>query len=273
MALISIRDQTGVELENCEVLCCDEALFVFKAYSTGHAWDTTALYISVFEQLLKNSSVPAIVVPEGFPKQSVFEALCERFPAAPHGTSLTAEYDFADGWKSYHDYRPTVCTVGVDLYLPGSSAPVWSPHTPAAAPLAPKIAQEPTVAVLLTDQAMCRLMASPNHSQFAFMGRDLARYIGDCIALDQAQRESAVDRFASKFDFERWCRRNAKARAKVRGKTGTLHPSINSESGVWAVASLAFLSCGPLPPDGLPCDKIREDHASLTWSIRTACWL
>jgi hypothetical protein len=251
MTMLSITDESGAEIENAELLLCDEALFVFKAYSTGHSWDTSPLYVGVIETLLAAPLVPAVVVPEGFPKPSVFDVLCEHFASVPRGTVLTAEYDWSDEWKSYHDFRPVECRVGVDLYVAPdpSTAPIGAAASDAGRGSGSNASvitvtsgvsggssgggggggsvvsdceadvgrtragsraqsRDASLDTIVAKRVMEQLLADPDVKQFAFMGRDLARYVGDRLAVDNSDRHvAAADTFAARFDFDRWRRR------------------------------------------------------------------
>ena len=191
--------------------------------------------------------VPAVVVPEGFPKPSVFDVLSEHFASAPRGSALTAEYDWSDEWKSYHDLRPKECRVGVDLYIaPDSAVQTSATATTALAAgggfnsastdvgdVASTMARNnrisiPTVGgaddaharttsrmrvressldAIVAKQVMDALLSDPQLKQFAFMGRDLARYVGDRLAVEDDRYTAAADMFAARFDFERWRKR------------------------------------------------------------------
>lgn len=39
-AFASIYNEGGVEMENCELFFTDQGVYVYKAYSSGHPYDT-----------------------------------------------------------------------------------------------------------------------------------------------------------------------------------------------------------------------------------------
>jgi len=39
-AFASIYDESGLEIENAELLFMDQGILVYRAYSTGHPYDT-----------------------------------------------------------------------------------------------------------------------------------------------------------------------------------------------------------------------------------------
>ena len=64
---MSVYDEDGLEIENVEVLCTDQGLFVYKAYSNGHLFDTSSDWVAIFRAILVGGYVPAIILPKGFP--------------------------------------------------------------------------------------------------------------------------------------------------------------------------------------------------------------
>lgn len=127
--IASIYDDSGVEIENAELLLTEEGdtpifdhyisctcvhfnflslpgAYLFKAYSNGHPYDTSQVWIALFTALLKENPspaplMPAIVIPGGLPNQRTWEAL-RRY--------LTLYY-------LMHYYCACSCQHGMHLYM------------------------------------------------------------------------------------------------------------------------------------------------------------
>ena len=96
-AIASIYDESGLEIENVEMLFTHEGTtplleikgfylphlsllgaYVFKAYSNGHPYDTSQVWTSLFVAMLNEESsplVPSIIVPNGYPNSRTWETL------------------------------------------------------------------------------------------------------------------------------------------------------------------------------------------------------
>jgi hypothetical protein len=102
-AFLSITETSGVELENVELLLTEQGLFMFKAYSSGHVFDTSEVWIACILKLLQSNLIPTVIVPHNHPTPRVYEALLRRYPhtRAQDGGELTFRGDFNSEWKSY----------------------------------------------------------------------------------------------------------------------------------------------------------------------------
>ena len=52
--------------------------YLFKAYSNGHPYDTSQVWVALFTALLKEDPsplVPAVIIPGGYPNQRTWEVL------------------------------------------------------------------------------------------------------------------------------------------------------------------------------------------------------
>ena len=129
-AIASVYDDAGQEIENCELLFAEEGnqtektdlkpkispyyiegAFLFKAYTNGHPYDTSQVWLSLFAVLLRGdgpshcSLVPAVVVPRGYPNQRTWEALRRTHSTELTGSLLTCRPHFSPEWHTYYDHR------------------------------------------------------------------------------------------------------------------------------------------------------------------------
>lgn len=51
--------------------------YVFKAYTNGHPYDTSQVWIEVFTKILQDPEplIPALIIPKSFPNQRTWDAL------------------------------------------------------------------------------------------------------------------------------------------------------------------------------------------------------
>ena len=49
----SISDSSGDEIENCEVLLCDEGGYVYQAYARNNAFDTVDIWVALLVQVVR----------------------------------------------------------------------------------------------------------------------------------------------------------------------------------------------------------------------------
>lgn len=109
--MASIYDEAEQEIENAEMLFTEEGVFLFKAYTNGHPYDTSQVWLQLFAAMLKEESssssslVPAIIIPRGYPNQRTWEALRRIQSVEMTGSLLTCRPDFSPEWRSYYDHR------------------------------------------------------------------------------------------------------------------------------------------------------------------------
>lgn len=100
---------------------------MFKAYTNGHPYDTSHIWLTLFSALLKeeegedgvssSSLIPALIIPRGYPNQRTWEALRRTHSTELTGSLLTCQPDFSPEWRSYYDHRPDRVHIGSDLVL------------------------------------------------------------------------------------------------------------------------------------------------------------
>ncbi|RUS35281.1 hypothetical protein BC938DRAFT_473208 [Jimgerdemannia flammicorona] len=127
--LIRILDESdGVakEIENVETLMTDEGLYVFKAYTNGHIFDTSKIWLTVFRNLLspphntdmQTPYVPAIILPLRFPDPRTFSLILDAgIKPVLMSSVLTVCKDFFTEMASYYDYAPEKIRAGEDVVL------------------------------------------------------------------------------------------------------------------------------------------------------------
>eukprot|EP01114_Cavostelium_apophysatum_P014686 TRINITY_DN3869_c0_g1_i2.p1 TRINITY_DN3869_c0_g1~~TRINITY_DN3869_c0_g1_i2.p1 ORF type:complete len:1254 (-),score=367.64 TRINITY_DN3869_c0_g1_i2:254-4015(-) len=100
------EDEQGVEIENAEVLFTAQGMYVFKIYSSGHPFDTGAIWVSMFKWLLETNRVPAIILSKSIPSPSIFAFINSFVPTEYNGSVIAYRDDFFDGHKTYYDHKP-----------------------------------------------------------------------------------------------------------------------------------------------------------------------
>ena len=100
-------------------------MYIFKAYTNGHPYDTSQVWVQTFTEMLQGpaSLVPAIIVPKTFPNQKTWDLLLRRYmylaiarilqtsiffssiETELTGSMLTCQYDFSPEWRTYYDHR------------------------------------------------------------------------------------------------------------------------------------------------------------------------
>ena len=96
---------------------CMLGVFAFKAYTNGHPYDTSQVWLQFFSLLLDQedsspSLVPALVVSQGYPNPRTWEALRRLHSTEMTGSLLTCRLDFSPEWRTYYDYRSGLTSQG-----------------------------------------------------------------------------------------------------------------------------------------------------------------
>jgi hypothetical protein len=123
-AIASIYNEAGLEIENVEILFTPEGAYMFKAYSNGHPYDTSQVWVSLLTALLAEPSslVPAVIIPNSYPNQRTWDTIRRGVSTELTGGILTCQHDFSPEWRTYYDHRPEKVRMGVDIVLyPGLS--------------------------------------------------------------------------------------------------------------------------------------------------------
>lgn len=104
----------------------DEGLYMYKAYTNGHLFDTSKVWLSVFQNLLsppqnvepKMPYVPAIILPSRFPDPHTFSLILSAgLKPVLVSSTLTVRKDFFTEMTSYYDYAPEKIRAGEDIVL------------------------------------------------------------------------------------------------------------------------------------------------------------
>lgn len=73
-----------------ELLYTDQGAFVFRLYSIGHHhFDTSQLWLQIFQYLIQQECVPAIILPENNPSQKIFALLKNLVPTEYFGSLIS----------------------------------------------------------------------------------------------------------------------------------------------------------------------------------------
>ncbi|RUS22374.1 hypothetical protein BC937DRAFT_89494 [Endogone sp. FLAS-F59071] len=123
-----LDDSDGVvkEIENTEAIMTDEGLYIYKAYTNGHLFDTSKVWLSIFQNLLsppqnvepKTPYVPAIILPSRFPDLRTFSLILGAgIKPVLVSSTLNVRKDFFTEMTSYYDYAPEKIRAGEDIVL------------------------------------------------------------------------------------------------------------------------------------------------------------
>lgn len=198
--IISIYDETGIEIENAEILLTQEGVYLFKAYSNGHPYDTSQVWTSFFGAMLAEPSplVPAIIVPKSYPNQRTWETLRRSIQPEMTGGILTCEHDFSSEWRTYYDHRPEKIRNGVDIVLhPGFTLSSGSSR-PSLQRQKSRIAKD--LAGMMFDHVMHDMIQDNWWKHFRFLGKWISQYLSE--AVDKGELNSSI--IEAGLDYERW---------------------------------------------------------------------
>jgi hypothetical protein len=210
-AMLSICDESGVEIENAELLLTREGLYTYKAYTNGHNLDTSTAWASIIVTLVQNGLVPGFIVPHGFPNMRTYGYLRSYLATEPTSAMITYDFDFFGDASSYFDFRPekirgnqdlliTRLNVG-EVVLPGGfkrSSSFSSVATGAPTTVRLKADLTGTLSQLVQQ----RLAASEALRPLRVLGRPLTQYIARIVS----DGEADVGILELGFDLERWNR-------------------------------------------------------------------
>jgi hypothetical protein len=209
---LSLYDENGSEIENCEVLFCEEGLYIYKAYTNGHPYDTSHVWVQVFTKLLELndncSLVPSIIVPKNFPNQRTWNLLRRSIQPEITGAMLTCRPDFSPEWRTYYDYRPEKVRCGMDMILqPGFSLD----NTPSNRPMfmRQRSVLSKDLAGLIFEDIITEMIADGYLKQFRFLGKYISQYIS--VLIESGEMKSSL--IHEGFDYDRW----SKGRSSCHG--------------------------------------------------------
>ncbi|KAL5493303.1 hypothetical protein EMCRGX_G014460 [Ephydatia muelleri] len=198
-AFACIYDEAGLEIENLEMLFMHEGVYTFKAYSNGHPYDTSQVWLSLFHALLTEPSlVPAIIVPKSYPNERTWEALRRYLSPEVTGSILTCRHDFSSEWRSYYDLRPEKVRIGTDMIL----------HPGFMAGTKPTLQRQRSrmttdLAGMVFEAVFQELLQDDTMNQFRFLGKLVSQYVSTYIQ-DGTRRVQIIE---EGFDYERWKKR------------------------------------------------------------------
>jgi hypothetical protein len=199
-AIISIYDASNVELENVEVLFCEEGMYVFKSYSNGHPFDTSQVWVSMFSKMLADPLVPAVIIPEGYPNDSTWKVLHQSVPTEVTGSILTCQFDASPEWITYYDHRPERIRCGKDIVL--------YPHfaLKRQGSVLPQLLQRQRskltkdLAGMMFDSVIQDLLTDQKMQEFRVLGKVISLYISKLI--QSGVRKGEI--LSSGFDYKKW---------------------------------------------------------------------
>eukprot|EP00117_Sycon_ciliatum_P014808 scpid13882/ scgid3890/ len=188
----------GMEIENVELVFGEEGTLVYKAYSNGHPYDTSEVWVEFFQVLLSSEhpAVPALIIQPGCPNTQTWLMLNRLVEPVTSGFHINCSYDFSPEWRTYLDSRPERVRGGVDIVLtPGFSNEVRRGDR-ALRRLAS--VQKDLAGLVFTD-LMTRLVEDDYYRQFRFLGRSLAQSVGAEISC-RGDSPEAILSAAFKYD-------------------------------------------------------------------------
>lgn len=199
-AFASIYNEGGVEMENCELFFTDQGVYVYKAYSSGHPYDTADVWLALFIELLETKEfVPAIILPYHFPNRTTWEAFRRWVSPEITGTVLTCDFDFSSEWRSYYDSRPECVGYGKDIILTKGFQNTerrrsFSYHRQLS------LNTNKDFASMLFDFAMEAILERNDLKIYRFLGKHIALFLNDLVNTGT----SHPDLISNNFDFDRW---------------------------------------------------------------------
>eukprot|EP00727_Mastigamoeba_balamuthi_P010806 m51a1_g6348 putative C-tail anchored protein (1629) ;mRNA; r:72962-79031 len=120
------------ELENAEILLSDSAAIVLRAYSTGHAADTSPAWVAFLRELVCARYVPALVVPRDHPTRAAFALLAEHVQPQVASSRLEFRDEVYDGQASVDSYYDTPTSAAPSMINEGDI--VLTPENASAVP-------------------------------------------------------------------------------------------------------------------------------------------
>jgi hypothetical protein len=210
---ISIYDEKGDEIENCELLLADEGVYVYKAYTKGHPFDTGEVWVSMFEALLKgpDSYVPAIIVPMSHPNQQAWNMIRRAVDTEMTGSELTCRLDFSPAWKTYYDYRPERIRCSHDVVLHPGFAIDRAGHERRAL-MRQKSVLTKDLSGEVFDCVIQEMLKDDWLKRFRFLGKHIAQFVSHFV--NEGHVNNAI--LLNGFDYDRW--KKSQKSAKVLSK-------------------------------------------------------
>ncbi|XP_064383534.1 uncharacterized protein LOC135332129 isoform X2 [Halichondria panicea] len=212
--IASICDESGLEIENAEILFTHEGAYFFKAYSNGHPYDTSQVWTSLFMALLREESsasclVPAIIIPCGYPNTRTWEALRRVVSTEITGSVLTCRHDFSPEWRTYYDHKPEIVRLGTDIFLTPGFSLTSTEGRPSLQRQRSRLTKDLPGAMF--EDVMQQLLEDEWLEQFRFLGKVMSEYISVCIR-EGDRRVSILDRG---FNYDRWARTGSKSKSSA----------------------------------------------------------
>jgi len=197
-AFASIYDESGLEIENAELLFMDQGILVYRAYSTGHPYDTAQVWTALFEDILdKRDIAPSLILPYHLPNRHTWESIRRICPTVLTGVMLSCDFDFSSDWKTYYDSRPESARCGKDIMLHKGFR---------SSKARPEFLRQFSVKVgkdlggMIFDDVMQAMMKNESLNKFRFLGGAIAEYISEFIESGKENR----DIINNIFNYNRW---------------------------------------------------------------------
>eukprot|EP00931_Biecheleriopsis_adriatica_P046925 TRINITY_DN27009_c0_g1_i1.p1 TRINITY_DN27009_c0_g1~~TRINITY_DN27009_c0_g1_i1.p1 ORF type:complete len:925 (+),score=137.94 TRINITY_DN27009_c0_g1_i1:46-2775(+) len=224
----SIEDSDGREVENCEVLLCDEAAYMYQAYGRSHSHDTSAVWLALMVHVLRSGLIPALAIRNGHPTASSHKRLRRTVPVEEWGGELSHVSDFWEGSASYFDHPPAI-RAGEDVLLTrdvvrGVALPTVSLQGPAACGTATSCATRVELprgfGAELFASAMKAIGQDPSLAQLSgALGRSIHLWHQDLLSTGQSNLELLF----KGFDLERFNRHKPESEKLDDAKLSAVH--------------------------------------------------
>ncbi|XP_065897600.1 uncharacterized protein [Dysidea avara] len=198
-AVASIYNESNTEIENCEIMFTHEGAYIYKAYTNGHPYDTSQVWIAFFSELLKEPLVPSVIIPRYYPNNQTWELLRRSIQTELTGSMLTCRPDFSPEWRTYYDHRPERIKCGEDIVLhPGFAISEDGQTKPTLQRQRSILSKD--LAGMIFEEVFETMRNDKWLAQFRFLGKFISQYISTYIH----EGVKRVDIVFDGFDYERW---------------------------------------------------------------------
>jgi hypothetical protein len=245
---VAIGEMLGEEVENAEIIYTDQGVFFYRAYSRGHAYNTSEIWAAFIKSLLSSGYAPSVILSPGFPSSRCFDYVAKHIEPEIYATLLNFRDDFfsREGISSYYDTRPQKIQIGDIVITPekasclpvplavvisgsedggfmrNSNAPVLlkTPELEEIKPAASKAAQErkKDFCGLLISESMTRATESEAFRPYQTTMQAWARFYSQFITQYMENGELKKSILEDGFDLKVFNARNSKAQKRKKGK-------------------------------------------------------
>ncbi|XP_066932590.1 uncharacterized protein [Clytia hemisphaerica] len=194
-----------VEIENCEFLLTNQGLLLYKAYSSGHPYDTSEIWIEFFLEIIERKELlPAIILPYHFPNKASWERL--RHFVSPNivGSFISCDYDYSTEWRTYYDSRPETFGNGKDIYL---TKGFMNRERKASFSFQRQISinTDKDLGGILSERIMSKLVNDKELQAFRFLGKQFVLLLNHLLECGGWE----IGLLSDQFHFDRWKERNS----------------------------------------------------------------